>query len=110
VARSPVQHVPATRAAKPHVQTPPGSSRTRPVISAASRDSRNATRSATPAALAKRRSTIVSVRVFRADSGTMEVVSVTVTAGATALARMPNWLIMAASARVNPTIPARAAG
>lgn len=89
---------------------PPGSSRTRPVRSAASAESRNATRSATPAALPKRRRTIVSVRVLRVDSGTMAVVSATVTEGAMALARMPNGLVMAASARVNPTIPARAAG
>jgi hypothetical protein len=40
----------------------------------------------------------------------MAVVSVTVTAGAMAFARMPNWLVMAASAAVNPAIPARGAG
>jgi hypothetical protein len=53
---------------------------------------------------------IVSVRVLRVDSGTIAVVSVTVTAGAMALARMPNRLVTAASSLMNPTIPGLAAG
>jgi hypothetical protein len=70
---------------------PPGTSTTVPVMSAAASESRNATRSAAPAALANRRSAIASVSGAEVASGQIEVRSArpACAAGVTALARMP---------------------
>jgi len=87
-----------------------GTSTTVPVMSAAASESRNATRSAASAALANRRSAMASVSRAVVRSGQMAVMSVRLLCapGATALARMPYRPVWLASARVNPTIPARA--
>jgi hypothetical protein len=90
---------------------PLGTSTTVPVMSAAASESRNATRSAASVALANRRSAIASVSRAGAVSGQIGVMSARppCAAGATALARIPYRLVWLASARTNPTIPARAA-
>jgi hypothetical protein len=78
---------------------------------AAASDSRNATRSAASAALANRRSAMASVTGAAAASGQIVVVSARplCAAGVTALAWIPYRRVWLASARTNPTIPARAA-
>jgi hypothetical protein len=85
---------------------PPGTSRTAPVRSPAASESRNATRPATAAALANRRSATTSVSGARVPSGQIAVSSALTAAGTSALTRMPYRLVWLASARVNPATPA----
>lgn len=68
---------------------PPGNSRTAPVRSPAASESRKATRSATAAALANRRSATTSVTGSRVPSGQITVSSTLTAAGTSALTWMP---------------------
>jgi alpha-1,2-mannosyltransferase len=87
-----------------------GASRTRPVMSEASSESRNATRSATSAALPNRRSAIVSARSSRGLSGSSAATSRVPGPGATALTLIPNRRVWLARARTNPAMPGRGSG
>ena len=79
-------------------------------MSEASSESRNATRSATSAALPNRRSAIVSARSARGLSGSSPATSRVPGPGATAFTLIPNRLVWRASARTNPAMPGRASG
>jgi alpha-1,2-mannosyltransferase len=87
-----------------------GASRTRPVMSEASSESRNATRSATSAALPNRRSAIVSARSTRGRSGSSAATSPAPGPGVTALTLIPNRRVWLARARTNPAMPGRGSG